>query len=139
MTFVAPTLRGRVAGVLIRHGAMTCDAISAALNEDAGSMVDTMLADGVLRFDGERFELKTPREQHERQVMLHDGSYVGSWSEEWRAECEARGVLRMPTKMARQGYILRVRQKRGDAAANALEDRVMAIWKAQREQEQWCG
>lgn len=83
--------------------------------------------------------MTTTRERYERQVELHDGRVVGSWSEEWRAECEARAVLRMPTKMHRQGYLLRVRERRGQAAGNELERRVMAVWKAMREAEQWCG
>lgn len=81
----------------------------------------------------------TSEQRGERLVTLHDGRVVGSWSEEWRAECEARAVLRLPTKVRRQGHILRVRERRGDAAANELERRVMAIWKADREAEQWCG
>lgn len=81
----------------------------------------------------------TPRERYERQVELHDGRTVGSWSEDWKYECEARAVLRMPTKMARNGYLTRVRQRRGDDAANALEKLARAIWRADRAAEQWCG
>lgn len=75
----------------------------------------------------------------ERMVELHDGRRVSNYSEEWRAECEARAVLRMPTKMHRRGYLLRVKEKRGQAAANALERHVMKLWEAEREIQQWAG
>lgn len=81
----------------------------------------------------------TPRERWERPVTLHDGRTVGSWSEDWRAECEARSVLRLPDKMARNAYLLRVRQRRGEEAANALEELCRRIWRADRAAEQWSG
>lgn len=83
--------------------------------------------------------MTTPRERYEIQVELHDGRKVGSWSEEWRAECEARAVLRMPTKMHRRGYLLRVADRRGQEAANALERHVMQLWEAERAMLQWVG
>ena len=75
----------------------------------------------------------------ERLVELHDGRQVSNYSEEWRAECEARAVLRLPTKLRRQGYIIRVREKRGDEAANALERHVMKLWEHERDLAQWYG
>ena len=75
----------------------------------------------------------------ERMVELHDGRQVSNDSEEWRAECEARAVVRMSTKMERRAYIWRVREKRGDAAANALERLVRELWEAERAMLQWAG
>lgn len=95
----------------------------------------------------------TARARTERQVTLHDGRVVGSWSQEWNSECEAHRVCRMPTQAQRHAYILRVRvgnadgkNARGDAAANELERICQAIWRVelakQRDDEameRWCG
>lgn len=84
-----------------------------------------------------------------RLVTLHDGTEVLSDSEAWRAECEARAVLRIfgrttkETHNRRRAYILLVRRGdadrrikgRGDAAADALEALVIKIWEAERRQE----
>lgn len=78
----------------------------------------------------------------ERLVTLHDGRQVSNYSEEWRHECEARHVLNMPTKTARQNYLWGtrdhwgkysggIRQKRGDDACRRLEDTILALWQKQ--------
>lgn len=64
------------------------------------------------------------------EVTLHDGRVVDSWSEAWRAECEALHVLRLPSKHARHAYLDRVASKRGCAARNALERLAMDVWAA---------
>jgi hypothetical protein len=48
--------------------------------------------------------------------------------EPWRLECEARYVMRMPTKAARQDWIARVAKKRGEAEAARLQAEVMRLW-----------
>lgn len=63
-------------------------------------------------------------------VTLHDGRVVDTWSEEWRAECEARAVLRMRSKDARYRWLDAVEKKRGRDARMELQRRVMAVWKA---------
>lgn len=65
-------------------------------------------------------------------ATLHDGRVVDTWSEEWRAECEARHVLNLPSKTQRHAYLATVERKRGKASRDALADRVMAIWRASR-------
>ena len=65
-------------------------------------------------------------------VALIDGSQVCNYCEAWRVECEARHILTMPSRESRRGYIERVRQKRGEAAARTLADLVMAIWKQRK-------
>lgn len=72
-----------------------------------------------------------------KPVTLHDGRTVDSSSEDWRAECEARHVLNLPTRLARSTYLRRVRDRRGDAAAEALRELGLKIWKAQRAAEAW--
>lgn len=48
--------------------------------------------------------------------------------EKWRAECEARQVLKWP-KERRAKYYAMVVEKRGTAAAQALRDAVNVEWK----------
>lgn len=70
--------------------------------------------------------------RYDRPVTLYDGQVVSSYSEAWRAECEARHVLRMGAKEERQAYLALVDEKRGTAAAERLRDLVMKIWRARR-------
>ena len=64
-------------------------------------------------------------------VILHDGRVVHSSSEEWRAECEARHVLRLPDVKARRAYLRRAGSKRGEAARAQLETHILALWQHQ--------
>jgi hypothetical protein len=52
-------------------------------------------------------------------VTLADGRKIASNSEEWRAECEARHVLRM-NHTARTEFMTFIEQRRGAAAAESL-------------------
>lgn len=61
-------------------------------------------------------------------VTLFDGREVDSASEDWRAECEARHVLSMPSVVARREYLAGIRQRRGPNAYEALADLVRALW-----------
>jgi len=61
-------------------------------------------------------------------VTLIDGSSVPSDSEAWRAECEARGVCRIPTRNGRRAWLLRVEQRRGVESANRLRRDVLTLW-----------
>lgn len=71
-------------------------------------------------------------------VTLVDGTTVASDSEAWRAECEARRVLMMRTKMQRNSYIYVVehgkdgRRGRGREAADKLRADVMRVWRHSR-------
>lgn len=66
------------------------------------------------------------RQNWEIPVRLHDGRWVGSWSEDWRLECEARYILRMP-KIARREALDATERVRGREATNRLRDRILAI------------
>lgn len=68
-------------------------------------------------------------------VTLADGRQVDSGSEEWRAECEARRVLGMPTKAHRHAYLHAVAKRRGQEARDALEAAVLALWRAGRAEQ----
>lgn len=63
-----------------------------------------------------------------RIVTLRDGRQVSSHSEEWRHECEARSVCRLPTVQKRRAYLKRVGEIRGENARKALEVEIRAIW-----------
>lgn len=51
-----------------------------------------------------------------------------TWSEQYRAQCEARVVMRWP-KGKRQAYYQKVAKTRGEAAARALISAVRQEWK----------
>ena len=65
---------------------------------------------------------------HALIVTLHDGRQVDSWSEAWRAECEARYVLAMPNIYARRIYLADISKRRGEVAGKQLADLVRAVW-----------
>lgn len=60
-------------------------------------------------------------------VTLIDGRVVCNFCEDWRAECEARHVLAMPSIHARREYIAGISKRRGDAAGNAFAALVRAV------------
>ena len=65
-------------------------------------------------------------------VTLHDGRQVDSWSEAWRAECEARHILAMANIHLRRIYLADVTKRRGEVAGKALADLVRAVWDKSR-------
>lgn len=65
-------------------------------------------------------------------VTLITGEVVASDSEAWRAECEARHVLRIRHKARRHEYLNRVEDRRGKASRDKLFTDVMALWNALR-------
>ena len=68
----------------------------------------------------------------DRPVQLHDGSTVSSYSEDWRADCEAREILAMASKSERQAYLERVEKRRGQPATDRLRAVIMRVWEARR-------
>ena len=67
-----------------------------------------------------------------RMMTTHDGREVPSDSEEWRAECEARFMLKMRTKQHRHSYLEAVEKRRGADSRRALERLVMLVWESDR-------
>lgn len=61
-------------------------------------------------------------------VTLQDGTQVRSDSEAWRSECEIRAVLDMPSKAARQAFLLQVEKFRGAAGRKKLEQKILDYW-----------
>lgn len=66
------------------------------------------------------------RQRYEIAVKLHDGSWVGNWSMDWRLECEAKRLLAMPLDRRRRELAIR-EDKRGKAAVDALKARMTSI------------
>lgn len=65
-------------------------------------------------------------------VTLIDGREVDSYSEAWRAECEARHVLSMRDIFSRREYLAAITKRRGEKAGKELADLVRAVWEKQR-------
>lgn len=135
MPWRAANPRDRIIGALTRHGACTREELvqhTGDPRDEIDALINALLIAGRIAPVLDKYRAKTPQEIYERQVTLHDGRVVGSWSGEYLREGEARSVLRMPTKMHRAGYILRVRNRRGDEAANDLEALVINIYRAEK-------
>ena len=64
--------------------------------------------------------------QWDRTVLLHDGSPVSSSSEAWRAECEARLVLRLDVGRQRS-FLQLVGERRGPDAAARLKQAMYVV------------
>lgn len=132
----ASTLRARVIGALARLTPATREEVTEHTGDprdQVDHMINALLVEGAIEMVLDRFRLKSPRERLERQVALHDGRVVGSWSQEWNQELEARRILDLPTKQMRAGAILRKREKKGDAAAVALERLITSIYRADKQ------
>jgi hypothetical protein len=60
-------------------------------------------------------------------ATLSDGREVDTASEDWRCECEAKAVLRLPFNL-RKTTLEDIERKRGKDARKALEARIVQIW-----------
>lgn len=65
-------------------------------------------------------------------VTLRDGKVVCSSCPLWRAECEARWVVNLPSLEQRRDYIAGVRKERGKRAAEELKAEVAAEWERKK-------
>lgn len=63
---------------------------------------------------------------------LIDGRVVCHQCEDWRAECEARTVARMPTIAQRRKFLELVEKHRGEAAAKTLRSDLARVWDSER-------
>jgi len=66
------------------------------------------------------------------RATLPDGRRTCTWSEDWRAHCEALRVCAIPTLEDRRRYLLEVRNKRGEQAQLQLRADVALIWNAKK-------
>ena len=65
-------------------------------------------------------------------VKLIDGRQVGSASEDWRHETEARHIAALPTLADRRAWLETIEHKRGKEAADRLRQTMGEIWKARQ-------
>lgn len=65
-------------------------------------------------------------------VILLDGREVYRDSEEWRHECEALHIARLPTLPERRAWLEAIEHKRGKAEADRLRLTMGEIWKAKQ-------
>lgn len=65
-------------------------------------------------------------------VVVFDGEYcpVGTWSEAHRHLCEARRILRLPTREQRQEWLAAIEKRRGIDARKALEKTMLRLHRA---------
>lgn len=68
-------------------------------------------------------------------VTLATGEQVTSDSPEWRAECEARYILDLPTKQVRLDFLDKIEKRRGTEAKQDLEQRILTLWQLRRMSE----
>lgn len=60
-------------------------------------------------------------------VQLIDGQYVTSDAEAWRAECLARHVLALKTRMERQVWLQDFEKRHGKDDTEALKAKMMEL------------
>ena len=65
-------------------------------------------------------------------VRLADGRVVPSDDPEWLAECEVRRIFELGSLNARIEELDRLEKKRGKAARQDLERRILALWETER-------
>lgn len=59
---------------------------------------------------------------------LHDGTEVSSYSEEWRHECEARWILKLPSLDERRAWLASLEKRRGKAHVDQLKQTMRNLW-----------
>lgn len=74
-----------------------------------------------------------------REVTLHDGTVVSSYSDAWRHESEAIAILNLKTKNDRWLFLSAVKRVRGQAAADELKKLAEKIYKIRVENYRAAG
>jgi len=69
----------------------------------------------------------------DKTIQLELGGVCCSFCEKHRAECEARYVLNMPTKVKRNIYLSNVEEKRGLQSRNALQKMALLIYQKRKQ------
>lgn len=63
-----------------------------------------------------------------KTVRLLDGNEVADDSEDWRHECEARAIAKLPTLAERRAWLDDIERKRGKPAADRLRRTMRKLW-----------
>lgn len=61
---------------------------------------------------------------------LADGTDVCSASEDWRHECEARWILKLPSLQQRRDWLASLEPRRGKTEVQRLKTTMEALWRA---------
>ncbi len=64
--------------------------------------------------------------------ILIDGREVESDSEEYRHECEARAIAKLPGLAQRRAWLEDIERKRGKAEADRVRATLAALWEAKQ-------
>ena len=66
--------------------------------------------------------------------FVYDGPccLVGTWSEQFRHECEARRILALPSREERREWLEAIEKRRGVQARQALEVTIRRIYRGHR-------
>lgn len=64
--------------------------------------------------------------------ILIDGRDVPGDSEDWRHECEARAIAKLPDLQQRRAWLEDIEAKRGKSEADRLRATMRALWEAKR-------
>lgn len=69
--------------------------------------------------------------------FVYDGPccLLGTWSEQYRHECEARRILKIPSRALRKEWLDAIEKRRGEAARRALETTIMRIYRHGHERD----
>ena len=59
---------------------------------------------------------------------LHDGAVVCGSCEDWRGECEARAIMKLPTTNERRSWLEDIERRRGQPARLALQTMIGVLW-----------
>lgn len=57
---------------------------------------------------------------------------LGTWSEQYRHECEAERILRLPSRAARKEWLDAIEKRRGAEARRALEKTILRRFRNDR-------
>jgi len=71
----------------------------------------------------------SPETRGIKPVTLHDGRVVDNYSEEWRLECEARTILKIPSLYNRRRHLEEIERRRGPEAVAQIKTMMLALWK----------
>lgn len=66
-------------------------------------------------------------------VTLVDGREVYRDSEDWRHECEANAIAKLPTLADRRAWLEAIEHRRGKAAADSLRATMRQLWEARKQ------
>lgn len=67
-----------------------------------------------------------------KDIRLVTGDMCCRRCEQWRMECEARDILKEPTKARRQIRLLNIERRRGAEHVKLLKKTIMRVWNEER-------